>query len=78
MLSRCGRWRCVKVSSFRTGNRHFAQARQVSSISDCTSAELPDMHLTYEAAGCNLPTTLRFYAEQYRTRHTSLKACSRE
>ena len=35
-----GRWSCLKTSSFRAGNRHFAQGRQVSRMADYMNAEL--------------------------------------
>ena len=45
MLFGHGRWRGAKVHSFRAGNYHFAQGRQVSKVADYANAELADMHL---------------------------------
>ena len=67
-LFRHGRWRCAKVPSFRSGNRYFAQGRQVSGIADHTNAELADMHLVNGAADCSGSVSQHLYAERYPTR----------
>ena len=59
MLFRRSRWRCVKIPSFRTGNRHFAQGRQVSRMAEYTKAELANMYLAYEATDCSGPALVR-------------------
>ena len=44
---------CAEVPSFRAGNRHFAQERQVSRMANCPNAKLADIHLVYGVADCS-------------------------
>ena len=65
---RHARWRCVKVPSFREGNRHFAQGRKFSRMADETNEKLAGTHLAYLAADRSGPVAQRLYAERYLTR----------